>query len=81
MAGRERYYQQKDLIPGSFANPEFEQALAFIQRTAQNYFQLGALGMSHTEAQLEFFTEQTAMIFCGSWLKSECRARYPPIFA
>ena len=56
LAGRERYYQQKDLIPGSFANPEFEQALAFIQRTAQNYFQLGALGMSHTEAQLEFFT-------------------------
>ena len=35
LAGRERYYQQKDLIPGSFANPEFEQSLSFIQRTAQ----------------------------------------------
>ena len=80
LAGRERYYQQKDLIPGSFANPEFEQALTFIQRTAQNYFQLGALGMSHTEAQLEFFTGQTAMIFCGSWLKSEMQGKIPPGF-
>ena len=80
LAGRERYYQQKDLIPGSFANPEFEQALSFIQRTAQNYFQLGALGMSHTEAQLEFFTGQTAMIFCGSWLKSEMQGKIPPDF-
>ena len=78
LAGRQRYYQQKDLVPGSFANPEFEQALALIQRTAQNYFQPGALGMSHTEAQLEFFTGQTAMIFCGSWLKSEMQGKIPP---
>ena len=35
LAGRERFYEQKDLVPGSFANPEFVTALGLIQRTAQ----------------------------------------------
>ena len=80
LAGSERYYAQKDLEPGSFDNPEFERALGLAQHTAVNYFQPGSLGMSHTEAQLEFFSGHTAMIFCGSWLKSEMHGKIPEGF-
>ena len=67
-------------MPGSFANPEYVTALGLIQRTAQEYFQPGALGMSHTESQLEFFLGHTAMVFCGSWLKSEMMGKIPDGF-
>ena len=80
LAGRDRYYEQKDLVPGSFDNPEFVTALGLVQRTAVDYFQPGALGMSHTEAQLEFFLGHTAMVFCGSWLKSEMLGKIPEGF-
>ena len=80
LAGRQRFYEQKDLVPGSFDNPEFVEALRLTQYTAQNYFQPGALGMSHTESQLEFFLGHTAMVFCGSWLKSEMMGKIPDGF-
>ncbi len=80
LAGPERYYEQKELAPGSFDNPEFVEALRLVQRTGQEYFQPGALGMSHTESQLEFFLGHTAMVFCGSWLKSEMLGKIPDGF-
>jgi len=80
LAGPERFYAQQQLVPGSFDNPEFIQALTLAQRTALNYFQPGSMGMSHTEAQLEFFLGHTAMIFCGSWLKSEMLGKIPEGF-
>ena len=80
LAGPERYYEQKKLLPGSFDNPEFVEALRLVQRTGQDYFQPGALGMSHTESQLEFFLGHTAMVFCGSWLKSEMLGKIPDGF-
>jgi ABC-type sugar transport system permease subunit/ABC-type glycerol-3-phosphate transport system substrate-binding protein len=80
LAGAERFYAQQELVPGSFDNPEYIEALRLMQQTAQSYFQPGALGMSHTESQLEFFLEHTAMIFCGSWLKSEMQGKIPDGF-
>ena len=80
LVGRERFYEQKFLVPGSFDNPEFVQALELVQRTSSNYFQPGAAGMSHTEAQMEFFLGHTAMILCGSWLKSEMQGKIPDGF-
>lgn len=80
LAGSDRYYAQQNLEPGSFDNPEFVQALSLVQRTALNYFQPGAMGMSHTESQLEFFLGHTGMIFCGSWLKSEMLGKIPDGF-
>jgi len=77
LAGPQRFREQRDILPGSFANPEFEQALALAQKTGVNYFQPGAMGMSHTGAQLEFFRGHTAMILCGSWLKSEMQGKIP----
>jgi len=80
LAGPAGYRDQQDLRPGSFANPQFERALDLTQKLAVNYFQPGAMGMSHTEAQLEFFLGHTAMIFCGSWLKSEMQGKIPEGF-
>jgi ABC-type sugar transport system permease subunit/ABC-type glycerol-3-phosphate transport system substrate-binding protein len=80
LAGRARFDQQKDLVPGSFDNPEFVRSLKLAQDVARDYFQPGALGMSHTEAQLEFFLGHTAMVFCGSWLKSEMLGKIPDGF-
>ena len=80
LVGKDRFYDQKNLLPGSFSNPEFIRALEIVQHTARNFFQPGALGMSHTESQLEFFLGRTAMVFCGSWLKSEMMGKIPDGF-
>lgn len=80
LAGPQRFQQQHRLEPGSFDNPELEQALGLVQKMAVNYFQPGAMGMSHTGAQLEFFQGRTAMILCGSWLKSEMLGKIPDGF-
>lgn len=81
LAGREAWFAQRwRLEPGSFNNPEYVQALSYAQKLATNYFQPGYLGMSHTEAQLQFFTGNTAMIPCGSWLKSEMKGKIPDDF-
>lgn len=80
LAGPKGYYDQKNLEPGSFRNPELKTAFEIVQRIATNYFQVGCMGMSHTEAQLEFFLGHTAMIPCGAWLKSEMLGKIPSGF-
>ncbi|MBI2301038.1 MAG: extracellular solute-binding protein [Armatimonadetes bacterium] len=78
--GRARFDAQKNLEPGSFDNPELRKALELVGELATQYFQPGAMGMSHTQAQTEFFLGHTAMIPCGSWLKSEMLGKIPAGF-
>jgi len=80
LAGPEAFEAQNELEPGCFANAEFEQALTLVQKTGSEYFQPGAMGMSHTEAQLQFFLGHAAMVPCGSWLKSEMMGKIPEGF-
>lgn len=80
LAGRERYYAQKGLAAGGFDNAEYRQALQLVQRLAREAFQPGAMGMSHTDAQLELFAGRAAMVVCGSWLKSEMLGKIPAGF-
>ncbi len=80
LVGKDRYYAQKNIEKGSFANPEFEKALDLVQKLSTRYFQPGAMGMSHTESQMEFFLGHAAMIPCGSWLKSEMLGKIPEGF-
>jgi ABC-type sugar transport system permease subunit/ABC-type glycerol-3-phosphate transport system substrate-binding protein len=80
LAGPDRWDAQKQLEPGGFNNPEMIQSLAYAQRLATQYFQPGALGMNHTDSQLQFFIGKTAMIPCGSWLKSEMLGKIPDGF-
>jgi ABC-type sugar transport system permease subunit/ABC-type glycerol-3-phosphate transport system substrate-binding protein len=78
--GLDAYRAMQDLQPGSFDNPALVKALRLVQHTSLNYFQKGSAGMSHTEAQMQFFLGKTAMIFCGSWLKSEMKGKIPEGF-
>ena len=80
LAGRRAYYDQQNLVPGSFANPSLEEAFRLVQKTSRDYFQAGAMGMSHTEAQLQFVLGRAAMIPCGAWLKSEMLGKIPEGF-
>jgi raffinose/stachyose/melibiose transport system permease protein len=79
-AGKTAFDAQKKLEPGSYDNAAMRQALTFVQTLAIQYFQPGAMGMGHTEAQLQFFLGHTAMIPCGSWLKSEMAGKIPEGF-
>ena len=80
LAGPRAYADQFALKPGSFDNPAMIEALARVQDLARGHFQPGALGMSHTEAQMEFLQGHAAMIVCGSWFKSEMRDKIPADF-
>ena len=51
-----------------------------MQKIAQEDFQPGAMGMNHTDSQLQFFLGHTAMIGCGAWLKSEMLGKIPDGF-
>jgi ABC-type sugar transport system permease subunit/ABC-type glycerol-3-phosphate transport system substrate-binding protein len=80
LAGPKAFYDQKKLVPGSYSRPESVEAIRLVQKLATEGFQAGALGMSHTESQLQFFLGNTAMIPCGAWLKSEMMGKIPDGF-
>ncbi len=78
--GRDGFYAQQNLEPGSFDNPQLIKALTLTQEVATKYFEPGCMGHSHTMAQQRFFNGKTAMIPCGSWLKSEMLGKIPEGF-
>ncbi len=80
IAGANTWRDAQALKPGLLNSDDGVAALSLVRKLAQDYFQSGALGMSHTESQLEFFTSHTAMIPCGSWLKSEMQGKIPDGF-
>lgn len=76
----ERYYEMQDLKPGAFTDPEFIHAARLVQQMAANYFEPGAMAMTHTESQLEWVNGRAAMVFCGLWLKNEMKNAIPAGF-
>lgn len=80
LAGRQAYIAQQRGEKRSFDNSAMREALTLVSDLARNHFQSGALGMSHTEAQLEFFQGRAAMLMCGSWLFSEMQDNIPEDF-
>lgn len=80
LAGPAAYDGLQSATPGAFDSPAMVEALGVLDRLARNYFSQGFQGMSHTEAQLEFFQGRSAMLFCGSWLFSEMQDNIPPDF-
>ncbi|MGV3613690.1 MAG: extracellular solute-binding protein [Fimbriimonas sp.] len=68
----------QNLVPGAWKSPAMLQAAKMIDELNQKgYFQEGATGMSHTEAQTQFLNGKAAMIPCGSWLSSEMEKVMP----
>ncbi|MEA2734996.1 MAG: N-acetylglucosamine transport system substrate-binding protein [Humisphaera sp.] len=80
LGGKEKFDARMMLAPGSIDDPDSVEAISLIRTLAQNYFQPGTFGMSHTESQLQFFLGKTAMIPCGAWLKSEMLGKIPDGF-
>jgi N-acetylglucosamine transport system substrate-binding protein len=52
-------------------------AQMIVQLRDAGYFQQGATGMDHTQAQTEFVNGRAAMIPCGSWLYAEMKDKMP----
>jgi len=80
LAGPKQWEARQLLAPGALSDEAGIESIRLASTLAHNYFQQGALGMSHTEAQQAFFLGQTAMIPCGAWLKSEMKATIPEGF-
>ena len=80
LAGQAAYDAQQALQPGSYDNAKMVEALGVLEKLAAEDLQKGSLGMSHTEAQLEFFQGRAAMLMCGSWLYSEMKDNIPEGF-
>ncbi|QDU70868.1 extracellular solute-binding protein [Mucisphaera calidilacus] len=70
----------QQLEAGAYDHPHMVEMLRLIRRLARDHFQPGAIGMSHTQAQLEFFRGRTAMVTCGTWLLNEMSDQIPEGF-
>jgi len=61
-----------NLKPGAWLHPDLVASAATLQEMMEKgYFQPGCMGMTHTEAQMEFVNSRAAMVPCGTWLKAE----------
>jgi raffinose/stachyose/melibiose transport system permease protein len=80
LTGPKQYQARLNLAPEAIIAPESVRGVELVRKLAVDYFQPGALGMSHTESQLQFFLGKAAMIPCGAWLKSEMLGKIPDGF-
>jgi len=79
IGGQKAVDDAQSLVPGAWKSPAMLEAARRIKELRdRGYFQAGANGMSHTEAQMEFVQGRAAMIPCGTWLHSEMRNQLPP---
>lgn len=68
----------QNLVPGAWKNPAVKQAAEMICTLRdKDYFEAGAVGLSHTESQMDFLNGKAAMIPCGTWLYSEMKHVMP----
>jgi ABC-type sugar transport system permease subunit/ABC-type glycerol-3-phosphate transport system substrate-binding protein len=80
LVGPTGYEKLQSAEPGAFSDPAMVESLGVLNDLSRNHFSQGFQGMSHTEAQLEFFQGRSAMLFCGSWLYSEMQDNIPDDF-
>ena len=79
--GLQAFNDAQNLKPGAWTSPAFLKAANMVAELRdKGYFQKGAMGMSHTEAQMEFVLGRAAMIPCGTWLGSEMKDQLPKGF-
>lgn len=76
----EKWYAMQDITPGAFIDPDFIKAARMLQTLAKNYFETGAMAMSHTESQREWAYRKAGIVFCGLWLYNEMKDALPNDF-
>ena len=80
-AGARPLFALINLEPGAWTHPDLvTSARALREMMVKGYFQPGCMGMTHTEAQMEFVNGRTAMVPCGTWLKAEMANSTPKDF-
>ena len=81
VGGIQALVDAENLVPGAWNNEFFLKAAEMTQELLEKgYFQDGALGMTHTESQVEFLQGRAAMIPCGTWLEAEMIEQIPEGF-
>ena len=79
--GIQAFNDAQNLKPGAWKSLAFLRAAYMVAELRdKGYFQKGAMGMSHTESQMEFVLGRAAMIPCGTWLGSEMKNQLPKNF-
>jgi len=79
--GFQVFKDAQNLVPGAWRDPAFLKSAQMIDELRKKgYFQKGAMGLEHTEAQMEFLLGHAAMIPCGTWLGSEMENQMPKGF-
>lgn len=79
--GLQAFNDAQNLKLGAWSSPSFLRAARMVAELRdKGYFQKGAMGMSHTESQMEFVLGRAAMIPCGTWLGSEMKGQLPKDF-
>lgn len=79
VGGPEAVKDCQNLEPGAWSSPAVLQAAKMIdEMNKKGYFQRGAIGMTHTEAQQQFLQGKAAMVMCGTWMRSEMANAMPP---
>lgn len=81
IGGMQAFEDAENLVPGAWKSQAFLKAAEMVRLLSdRGYFQKGAMGMTHTEAQMEFIKGRAAMVPCGTWLHSEMEAVIPKGF-
>lgn len=72
VGGPEAVRNAQNLEPGAWESPAMLKAAQMIDELNQKgYFENGAVGLSHTEAQMDMLLGKAAMFPCGSWVEAE----------
>jgi len=81
IGGLQALVDAENLLPGVWESEPFLKAAQLTREMLdKGYFQKGAMGMTHTESQVEFFNRKAAMIPCGTWLEAEMTGNIPEDF-
>lgn len=68
----------QNMEPGAWKSPAMLQAAKMIDElNKRGFFESGAVGKTHTEAQMSLLNGKAAMVPCGSWLESEMKKQIP----
>jgi N-acetylglucosamine transport system substrate-binding protein len=80
-AGEQPVFDLNNLKPGAWQHPDLIKSGHMLREMmVKGYFQPGCMGMTHTEAQMEFVNGRAAMVPCGTWLKAEMQNTTPKGF-
>ncbi len=78
VGGQKAVDDAQSLVPGAWKSPAMLKAASMIvELKTKGFFQDGATGLSHTQAQQAFLDGKAAMIPCGTWLYSEMKKTMP----